>query len=109
MREISDGIVNWSTRFSDRYEILRNRSCRICRVQSRATAEAMRFAAMLPIHASSEQTIIRPPHTQTGPISPSGIRSSMIYDRIHGMTSSTSVPPALMQKPTLIRGINGFR
>ena len=58
---------------------------------------------------ASEQTIIRPPHTQTGPISPSGIRSSMIYDRIHGMTSSTSVPPALMQKPTLIRGINGFR
>ena len=109
MREISDGIENSSTRRSERYEIFRNRSCRICRVQSRATAEAMRFATMLPAHASSEQTIISTPHTHTGPISPSGIRSSMMKERIHGIASSTSVPPALMPKPTLIRGMNGFR
>lgn len=109
IREISDGIVNASTLLSERYEIFRNRSCRICRVQSRATADAMRFAVMLPPHAISEHTIINPPHRHTGRISFSGIRSSMIYDKIHGIASSTSVPTALKLMPMPIRGKNGFK
>ena len=73
------------------------------RVQSRATADAMRFAVMLPPHAISEHTIINPPHRHTGRISFSGIRSSMIYDKIHGIASSQAYRPPLKLMPTPIR------
>ena len=89
-------------RFADRRSILAKRSWRSVRVTSRETAEARRLAITLPSSASAEHSAIAPPQSQTVPRLPVGATSSMMWERIHGMARSMTVPTNLMAKPTSI-------
>ena len=53
------------------------------------------MAITLPSSASAEHRAIAPPQSQTVPRLPVGATSSMMWERIHGMARSMTVPTNL--------------
>ena len=89
----------------ERLSDLENRSVRSRSVVSRATFDAILFAATLPTSAATAQRSIPAPHSHSASVFPVGATSSIIYAMMTGKTSSATVPTIFNSNPPAMRAL----